>query len=241
VPPDSEPAADSSFFGPDSQSLKPSPLDTPFVFRRSDLGDLGDSDFVPPTPRTGQSVLDEDEEPTAAELNAVSFVRQAQREAFWRRPRVRIGLVVAGVTLALLLLLQFAWQDRDRLAQEQPGLRPALQQMCAWLNCTIGPPRQIEAIVIESSGFNRLRNDTYRLGFTLRNTGRVPVAVPAMELTVTDAQDQPITRRVLLAEELGAAGAMIPATGDWSRSLGIAIDAPPSTRVAGYRLLAFYP
>ena len=95
--------------------------------------------------------------------------------------------------------------------------------------------------MIDSSGFNRLRNDTYRLSFTLRNTAAVPVAVPAMELTITDAQDQTLARRVLSAAELGADDATIPAAGDWSRTVGVVLDTGGSARVAGYRLLAFYP
>ena len=62
-----------------------------------------------------------------------------------------------------------------------------------------------------------------------------------MELTVTDAQDQPIARRVLTAEELGAPEGVLPAAGDWSGSVGVALAVPPTVRVAGYRLLAFYP
>lgn len=230
-----------SSFGPDSQSLEPSPLDSPFVFRRSELLENGEPSVFPPSPRDSQLPPPEDE-PTAAELGQVSFVRQARRKAFWRRPLVRVFMALASVVLAALLLAQLAYQDRDRLALAEPSLRPVLERMCEFAHCTLGAPRQIESIVIDSSGFNRLRNDTYRLGFTLRNTARVPVAVPAIELTVTDAQDQPIARRVLMPPEFGAGNneAIAPA-GDWSRSLGIVIAAPAGARVAGYRLLAFYP
>jgi hypothetical protein len=109
------------------------------------------------------------------------------------------------------------------------------------MGCTLGAPRQIDAIVIESSGFNRVRNDTYRLSFTLRNTAAVPVAAPAMELTITDAQDQTIARRVLTPSDLGAEPATVPAASEWSRTVGIELGTTGSARVAGYRLLAFYP
>src|SRR5205085_173461 len=144
------------------------------------------------------------------EVPNVSFVRKARRRWFWRRPFVRMLLALLFVVLAAALTLQIAYQDRDRLALTQPMLRPALEQMCAFLQCRIGPPRQIEAVVIDSSGFNRLRNDIYRISFTLRNSASVPVAVPAMELTVTDSQDQVLARRVLTPSELGAEDANIP-------------------------------
>lgn len=228
---------DSSYFG-DSQALEPSPLDTPFVFHRSDLVPPGDASVFPPPPTDSQ--LPRDDLPDE-EMHDVSFVRNAHRKAFWRRPFVRLGLALFSLLLAAALLLQLAYQDRDRLAQAQPELRPALLVMCEVLACGLGAPRQIEAIAIESSGFNRVRNDTYRLAFTLRNTGRVQVAAPAIELTVTDSQDQPIARRVVLPSELGADGKVIPADSDWSATAGVVLAVPGATRVAGYRLLAFYP
>jgi hypothetical protein len=171
----------------------------------------------------------------------VSFVRQGRRRAFWRRPGVRLLLAFLLLVLGGALALQVAYQDRDRLALAQPALRPALALMCDLLDCRLGAPQQIESIVIDSSGFNRLRNDTYRLSFTLRNTARVPVAAPAMELTVTDSQDQTLVRRVLTPAELDAADQAIPASGEWSRSVGVVLTTAGASRVAGYRLLAFYP
>jgi hypothetical protein len=168
-------------------------------------------------------------------------VRQARRRAFWRRPLVRALLLLVALVLAALLALQVGYQDRDRLALTQPELRPVLERMCELLQCRLGPPRQIESIVIESSGFTRVRNDTYRLAFSVRNTARVQVAVPAMELTITDAQDQPIARRVLMPAELGAPGDAIAPAAEWSGAVGVAVGGADSARVAGYRLLAFYP
>jgi predicted Zn finger-like uncharacterized protein len=170
----------------------------------------------------------------------VSFVVQARRQAFWRRPLVRAMLALAGLLLAGLLALQYAVYDRDRLAAMQPGLRALLDPVCARLGCTLGPPRQIEAI--DSSSFNRMRGDAYRLSFTLKNNAQVPVAAPAMELTLTDTLDQAVLRRVLTPEELGAASPVIPAGADWSGSVSLAVASlPGASRIAGYRLLAFYP
>jgi predicted Zn finger-like uncharacterized protein len=223
----------SSHFG-DSNALEPSPLDTPFVFRRSDLAQQGPDSSILPPPPDSTPAADED-------LHDVSFMRAARRKAFWRKPMVRLGLAIFSLLLATALLLQVAYHDRDRLALSQPQLRPALAQMCELLQCSLGAPRQIEAIVIENSGFNRLRNDTYRLAFTLRNTARVQVAAPAMELTVTDSQDQPLARRVVTPEELGARDGVIAPASEWSGSVGLVLSLPSSARVAGYRLLAFYP
>jgi predicted Zn finger-like uncharacterized protein len=230
--------------GPDSQALEALDLDEPFVFRRSDFveRDPVPSVLPPAGPNVDSRWLPEDEDQPPARVADVSFVRQARRKALWRRPLVRTFVFLVALLLAAALAGQVAYHDRDRLALAQPALRPALQMMCEQLHCTLAPPRQIEAVAIDSSGFNKLRSDAYRLSFTLKNSAAVPVAAPAMELTLTDAQDQPLLRRVLLPAELGAVDNTIPAGSDWSGAVGIVVPSTGgSPRIAGYRLLAFYP
>ena len=241
----SESTDPSDFFGEDSHvALEPSPLDAPFVFRPAEVLGLRDSQI--PEPGEESQMLPEDFDFDRAalqdeDLEDVSFVRQARRKAFWSRPGMRLALAGSGVLLAALLTLQVAYQDRDRLAFSSPGMRPLLEGLCAVMGCVLTAPQQIESVVIETSGFNRLRDDTYRLSFTLRNTAPVPVAAPALELTITDSQDQTLARRVITPAELGTIPAVIPATSDWSRSVGVALGTTGGARVAGYRLLAFYP
>jgi predicted Zn finger-like uncharacterized protein len=241
APTSAPPVAAAARQGTDSE-LEPSALDVPFVFRRSDLVDTDPMSSVsPPAPSRFDVEAGEDDALADADLEDVSFVRQARRKAYWRRPGVRILLSLVGLLLGATLLLQAAWHDRDRLALAQPGLKPALEQMCELLQCKLGAPRQIEALVIESSGFNRLRSDTYRLSFSLRNSAATAVALPLMELTLTDTQDQPVARRVLTPAELGAPDPVIAASGDWSANVGLAVSLNGGARIAGYRLLAFYP
>lgn len=183
-------------------------------------------------------------EPAPAEdpvLEDVSFVRLARRKAFWRRPLVRAALGLAACVLLVALALQMAVQERDRLAAAQPALKPLLQQLCGPLQCTVGPPRQIEAVMIDGSTFSKLRGDTYRLNFTLRNQAPTDIAMPAIELTLTDGQDQPVVRRVLTPADLGAASGTLAAGADWSGNFAMSVAGNGTSRVAGYRVLAFYP
>ncbi|RZJ13712.1 MAG: DUF3426 domain-containing protein, partial [Haliea sp.] len=176
------------------------------------------------------------------QLDDVSFVRHARRKAFWRRPAVRASLLLIGLALAALLAGQYAVHDRDRIAVRAPALRPVLDALCGPLQCAVAPLRQIESIVIDSSSFNKLRGDAYRLSFTLKNQAAVPVAMPAMELTLTDSQDQPVVRRVLMPEDLGASSSSLAAASEWSGTLAMGVNGNgASARIAGYRLLAFYP
>lgn len=181
------------------------------------------------------------EEPTESTIEDMSFVRDARRKAFWRRPGVRVGLVVAGVLLVAVLVLQIAVHERDRIAALDPRAKPWLEELCGPLQCTVKPLRQIESIVIESSAFNKVRGNAYRFSISLRNKSSVPLAMPGIELALTDSQDQPMLRRVLLPADLGAAAVIAPGA-EWSTSLPVSVAPTTQTaRIAGYRLLAFYP
>lgn len=214
--------------------IRAHPLDEPFALRRADTSDIeeaGPHGFSRPAPLGPEP-----------ELHDLSFVRQARRREFWRKPGVRVLLALLLLALAAALAAQVAWHERDRLAATYPGLRPWLVRMCEPLACRIGPPRRIEAVAIETSSFNRLRGDTYRLDVTLKNLAPMPVAMPALELTLTDAQDQAVIRRVLQAGEIAPGTAALAPRSDWSASLAVAVNPNAAgARIAGYRLLAFYP
>lgn len=189
-------------------------------------------DEVPATDTaSGDSVADED----------VSFVRQARRKAFWRSPVMRGLMVTMAIMLVGALVLQVGLHERNRLASLHPELKPWLVQLCEVMQCKVEVPRQIDAIVIDNSSFTRVRGDLFRLGFVVRNTSGSEVAAPAVELTLTDTQEKPVMRRVFQPAELGA-GTVLAPRGEWSASLNLGVAAGgDNARVAGYRLLAFYP
>ncbi|MBC7214516.1 MAG: DUF3426 domain-containing protein [Burkholderiaceae bacterium] len=178
----------------------------------------------------------EDAEPDVQEPG---FVRAARRRAFWRRPWVRAGLAALSVLLLAALALQVAVQERDAIAAAAPATRPWLQQVCAPLGCSVAPLRRIADVVIDSSSFQKGRGDSYHLTFSLQNRAAHALAMPALELTLTDAQDQPTVRRVLLPKDIGAP-AELPPRGGWGAALTVVVTTG-GARVAGYRLLAFYP
>ncbi|RYX90652.1 MAG: DUF3426 domain-containing protein [Comamonadaceae bacterium] len=177
-------------------------------------------------------------------LDDVSFVREARRKAFWRKPATRGVLTLVVLVLLAVLGLQVAYHERDRISAMEPRARPLLQALCSRFQCSVQPLRQIESIVIDSSAFNKLRADTYRLSFTVKNNAPLALAMPAIELSLTDSADQPVLRRVLMPADLGAASPnaspVLAAGGEWSGTFPINVSGG-SSRVVGYRLLAFYP
>jgi hypothetical protein len=183
-----------------------------------------------------------EESPSEAIAATPGFVKQADRKAFWRRPRVRGLLVLLLLLLVVALALQAGVQERDRIAAQWPQARPLLVSLCEVAGCEVGALRRIESITIDGSSFTRLRPDAYRLSINLKNNADVDLAMPSVELTLTDTQDQSVVRRVLSPAEMGAAATLAAGT-EWNGAVPIAVtpDGGGASRVAGYRVLAFYP
>lgn len=182
-----------------------------------------------------------------------SFLRQAERAARWRQPRVRAALAAGCGLAALLLAGQALHAARDTVAAQVPALRPLLAQGCAWLGCTLQAPRRLQQITVESSGLllAPAQRNVYELSVALRNRAPIALAVPAVELSLTDAQGRLLSRRVLQPADFGLTataftGAAIPPGADLNL-LARLQTAPSSTpdeatpAVVGYTIELFYP
>jgi predicted Zn finger-like uncharacterized protein len=174
-------------------------------------------------------------------LPDVSFVHAAQPESVRTRPGWRWGLRLSAGFLLLGLMFQVVVRERDWVAATLPETRPWLQTLCQPLACVVGPLKNIDAITVDSSSFNRIRADVYRLQVTLKNTVRTELALPSVELTLTDTRDAAVLRRVLMPKDFSSAARSIPAGADWSGTLTVSVaGAAIPSRIAGYRVLAFY-
>jgi len=164
---------------------------------------------------------------------------------FWQRRGVRVLLVLLAVLAALLLVLQIVRHERDGIVARQPNLRPTLAALCQYTGCELGALRQIGDIVIEGAAFAREKSggNDYRLSFTLRNGATVPLAMPAVELSLLDTQERAVVRRVLMPTDYGAP-AVLQARADRAASLPLTLSASEAAAlppIAGYRVEAFYP
>lgn len=164
---------------------------------------------------------------------------------FWQRRGVRVVLILLVVLAALLLVLQIVRHERDGIVARQPNLRPAVAALCEYTGCELGALRQIGDIVIEGAAFAREKSggNDYRLSFTLRNGATVPLAMPAIELSLLDTQERAVVRRVLMPADFGAPS-VLPARADRAASLPLTLSASEAAAlppVAGYRVEAFYP
>jgi predicted Zn finger-like uncharacterized protein len=153
-------------------------------------------------------------------------------------------LLWGGVSILLLLglLMQVVYRERDQLAAIHPDLKPALQSFCGVLECRVLPLQHIEAFVLDSATFHQVDQETHQLHWVVKNKSRLALALPAVELTLTDLADQPVIRRVFTPAELSAMSDTVPAAGDWSVTTYVHVKADAGwPRALGYRLLVFYP
>ncbi len=182
-------------------------------------------------------------EEEAASLPPVEpgFVQLARRRAYWQSPGMRALLTATVVLLTGLLFAQWALFERNRLVAWKPGLQPTFQAVCGVLGCALEPVRRIDAIVIDSTALVRRLGNFYSFDFVLKNTASIGVAVPALELSLTDASDRVISRRVFLTEDMPAVPDVIAAGRSLNVGLRLSIAVGDAVPMSGYRALVFYP
>lgn len=178
----------------------------------------------------------------STESGEVSFLRKPPQDTLWHKPQLRAALVFLSLALLLGLAGQIVFHERDRITAQLPALKPWLLAFCEPFKCKLSALQQKDSVVIDSASFSKLRDDSYSLNFTLKNNAAVALALPAIELTLTDSRDQPVLRRVFLAAELGAGPEQLAAASERPISLALGVNVPATAeRIVGYRVYAFYP
>jgi len=185
-------------------------------------------------PSLFRSVMASAKATTEPQTTSFAAGPQASDEA---APLWPVQWVTASALLVLMWMLQFMWIQRNWLAAEEPALRPLLSTLCA---CEVTWPREPEAVLIESSSFTENPEGGYTVQLRLKNTQHHPVAMPALELTLTDLQDQVLVRRVFTAQELSGKD-HVQALRDVRSTLNFDLDDKVSKRVTGFRAFVFYP
>jgi hypothetical protein len=172
-------------------------------------------------------------------LTQPGFLRDAERKARWQRPWVRALLAVVCVVLTLTALAQLGLKNRDRYAARWPITRPVLIELCDLVGCTLQAPRQIDALVVETSSLTRPPGvEGLRLQLVLRNRIDYEVAAPHVELSLTDAAGAIMARRVFNPGEFGVTRAVLGAQQDANWSL---VFSTTLRNIAGYSVSVFYP
>lgn len=149
-----------------------------------------------------------------------------------------------GLLIALLLAamaMQLLYYMRDKLAANNPELRPVLAQMCDVLGCSLSLPKDTRQVVILGSDLQTENDNNMALEITLANRAAHAMAWPVLELTLTDVEDQPIARRMFAPSEYLPSGKMESA-GIQPRTetpFNLQLQSK-GLKAAGYRLRMFY-
>lgn len=172
-----------------------------------------------------------------------SFLKQSRRKPSSRATRIVIGVSGFIALLALAGQASFLW--RNEIAALWPPARPWLAEACIALRCDIGTPAHIERLSIVSAELQSLpEKDTYVYTALLRNRSIMAQRYPAIELALTDAQDQPLLRRVITPAQY------LPAELRARLDRGIAANSElpvrivfeaPGNRATGFKSALFYP
>jgi predicted Zn finger-like uncharacterized protein len=158
-----------------------------------------------PEPDTGPAA-DTDVEAGAADADdEPDFLRGQERK---RSKGFSVVFGGGSVLLALLLLAQLAVVFRTELATRWPSLRPGLVQLCEAFGCTVGWPARAELLAVVGTELQAIPGtDVLELTAVVRNRAHFKVALPAIEVTLTDVQNRALARKVFApVDYLASAG-----------------------------------
>lgn len=168
-----------------------------------------------------------------------SFLRQASSTARWQQPRVRIALGLSALLLLAALLLQLGLQFRNAIAALYPPSAPLLQSLCGVAGCELQPWRRIDALAVENSGLTQAGSgNSYKLALQLRNKAAYALAMPWVDLSLTDASGAVVARRMLKPTDFNLS--QLSMKGDSEQQLQL-VFSTGRYRVSGYSVEIFYP
>ncbi|KAB0632272.1 DUF3426 domain-containing protein [Burkholderia latens] len=151
------------------------------------------------------------------------------------------GLVAAA--LAVLLVAQLAWWQREPVMIYWPAAQSWFRQACAPLGCNVTPPRAIDGLRLDATDLRQVDGPrVLELKVPLTNRYRVALAYPSLELTLLDDTNHVTVRRVLAPRDYVRPGTPIDAglPPGTTQTMVVRLDtngAPASN----FRVQIFYP
>lgn len=165
---------------------------------------------------------------------------------------VHKGLIAWAVLGLWGLLIQTTLLFKDDWAARYPEWRPALDLFCKGLGCQVEALKLADAVLIDHAAVDLMPTEIeadavatpssraqWRFQVSLRNAHNSTVAMPWLEMTLTDFQDQVVMRRVLNPVAFGAP-VVLSAGEVWSQDFHLRLK-NDQVGFSGFRLLTFYP
>ncbi|MES2579725.1 MAG: zinc-ribbon and DUF3426 domain-containing protein [Pseudomonadota bacterium] len=159
------------------------------------------------------------------------------------KPKRNIWLLLAICLLLIVALLQSAYFLRSQIAANYPQFKPYLVQVCEHLRCKINLPQQLDLFTIDDSDMQESEDyqDVIDFSSLIINNANHVQAYPNIELTLTDAEDKPVLRKLVKPQEYLQASSNV-ATGIAAHEeerIKLTINVH-NLSVAGYRVLLTY-
>jgi predicted Zn finger-like uncharacterized protein len=145
---------------------------------------------------------------------ATGAAAEADRPPTFARPKSRarggFSIVYGGgaVALALVAAIQLAVIFRGQLMIHWPQSRLLLTELCDVLRCTVAWPTQADQLAVIGTELQAIPGtDALELSALVRNRADFRQSLPAIEVTLTDARNRPLARKVFTpADYLASAG-----------------------------------
>ena len=187
----------------------------------------------PPEPEPAEEEVDDPNEP--------GFLKRDRRRERYGKT-INIAMGVGSLLLVGALAAQGLTTFRNQLAASYPGLKPALQDICATLGCKIELPTRIDELVIEQGELQTLSETTFSFTTLLRNQSTTAQTWPHIELVLDDANDKAILRRVFTPRDyLGADAALEKGFAPRSEQSVKLYFELKQLKASGYHIAVFYP
>ncbi|MBR8131043.1 DUF3426 domain-containing protein [Burkholderia ambifaria] len=151
------------------------------------------------------------------------------------------GLVAAA--LAVLLVAQLAWWQRETVMIYWPVTQGWFRQACAPLGCRLTPPRAIDGLRLDATDLRQIDGPRMlELKVPLTNRYRVALAYPSLELTLLDDTNHVTVRRVLAPRDYVRPGTPIDAglPPGTTQTMFVRLDTN-GTPASNFRVQIFYP
>ena len=128
---------------------------------------------------------------------------EADHAAKPRNPLLTTLMVLLASIATLLLAGQLVYFNRTRIAAEVPEARPALEAFCSLAGCKVPWPSDIAQIRTEWSelAFVPEHPNLVQLSATLKNHAAFAQNYPMLEVSLKDADDQVLIRKVFSPKE----------------------------------------
>lgn len=153
-------------------------------------------------------------------------------------------LGIGSLVLLIVFMLHGVYLFRSQLQTRFPELKPMLAQACQKIDCGVRLATQIDAISLESSELQTVTTNKNNLSLSmlLRNRSAQTQAWPHIELTLNDATEQALVRRVFVPREYLGAGQDSTKGFDPDSEQSIKLYFTlTQLKASGYRVLLFYP